>query len=135
MSFIQAQSKKHRWISLTPLIDVVFILLMFFMLTTQFSRIGVMNITVASPGNSSASAAESEPVRITVFTNKEWRLNDSSLSLLDESDLSRFVGVEPVVVVADDSAQLQDVVSLLGALTKSGVTNALWLSNTNDNGR
>lgn len=135
MSFIQTQPKKHRWISLTPLIDVVFILLMFFMLTTQFSSIGVMNISVASPGNSSASIATSEPVRITVFANKEWRLNDSSRTLLEKSKLARFVGVESLVVMADDSAQLQDVVSLLDALTKSGVTNALWLSNTNDNGR
>lgn len=135
MSFIQTQPQKNRWISLTPLIDVVFILLMFFMLTTQFSRYSVMNITVANSSDSNASVVTSDTVRITVFSGNEWRLNDASPSILNESSLSRFAGVESVVVIADDSAQLQDVVSLLNALTNSGVTNAVWLPQANDDDR
>lgn len=134
MSFIHAQPQKRRWISLTPLIDVVFILLMFFMLTTQFSRYGVMNVTVTGSRDSSTSLNTSDTVEITVFSDKQWRLNDDAQTLLNESGLSRFAGVETLIVTADDSAQLQDVVSLLDALNKSGVTKAVWKQQAKDNG-
>ena len=134
MSFIQSLPQKRRWISLTPLIDVVFILLMFFMLTTQFSRYSVMSIGVGSASDSNAAAA-TDIVRVTVFANNEWRLNGSSLALLDEASLSQFVGVSSVVVTADDSAQLQDIVTFLDALTKAGVTNVVWQPPATEAGR
>jgi len=136
MSFIQSLPQKRRWISLTPLIDVVFILLMFFMLTTQFSRYSVMSIGVGSASDSNAAAATAtDIVRVTVFANNEWRLNGSSLALLDEASLSQFVGVSSVVVTADDTAQLQDIVTFLDALTKAGVTNVVWQPPATEAGR
>ena len=134
MSFIQASSRKRRWISLTPLIDVVFILLMFFMLTTQFTRIGVMNISVAQSTVSNSNSAASDAVLITVFPNGEWQLNDAVLSTLVESDLNRFSSVDSLTVVADKSARLQDVVLLLDALVEAGVNNAVWLAQNDDGG-
>jgi len=55
--------------------------------------------------------------------------------LLDEASLSQFVGVSSVVVTADDTAQLQDIVTFLDALTKAGVTNVVWQAPVTEAGR
>ena len=54
-----AQASKNRRISLTPLIDVVFILLVFFMLETTFRQEGGVALLSDQPGNASGDSAAS----------------------------------------------------------------------------
>jgi len=54
-----AQASKNRRISLTPLIDVVFILLVFFMLETTFRQEGGVALLSDQPGNASGDNAAS----------------------------------------------------------------------------
>ncbi|MEM8823946.1 MAG: biopolymer transporter ExbD [Pseudomonadota bacterium] len=42
----------RRTLSLTPLVDVIFLLLLFFMLTSTFSRFGEIEISAAAGGGS-----------------------------------------------------------------------------------
>jgi len=44
----------RRTLSLTPLIDVMFLLLLFFMLTSTFARFGEIEVSAASEGGSTA---------------------------------------------------------------------------------
>jgi len=55
--------QQHKLISLTPLIDVIFILLLFFMLTTQFQR---QQATTLQTGSLSADVAT--PVDETIMS-------------------------------------------------------------------
>ncbi|MCY4214799.1 MAG: biopolymer transporter ExbD [Gammaproteobacteria bacterium] len=54
-----AATKPARRISLTPLIDVVFILLVFFMLETTFRQEGGVELLSSQPGSASGGAAAS----------------------------------------------------------------------------
>jgi biopolymer transport protein ExbD len=46
------RSFRRRALSLTPLVDVIFLLLLFFMLTSTFSRYGEIEISAATAGGS-----------------------------------------------------------------------------------
>jgi biopolymer transport protein ExbD len=49
--------RRRRALALTPLIDVIFILLLFFMLTSTFARFGEIPVSTAAGGSSAATAA------------------------------------------------------------------------------
>ena len=69
-------------ISLTPIIDVVFILLIFFMLATNFQSFNKTDIKLS---NESASISQSDKQIYLVEFNKkgEYKLNKKNLSLVD----------------------------------------------------
>ena len=48
---------RRRTLSITPLIDVIFLLLLFFMLASTFSKFSEMDIAAAGPGDEADSAA------------------------------------------------------------------------------
>jgi len=127
MNLIQATPQKRRWISLTPLIDVVFILLMFFMLTTQFYRNGVMNVAVASGVDTGNAAGNKDIVRIRVYASGQWEVGNQRFTVTDKANLKRLVGDSAVTVEADSSASLQDVVFVLDTLADINIPNALWI--------
>lgn len=55
---LRAARGRRLAISLTPLIDVVFILLVFFMLASSFSHWRSLSLSAARPGGASVNAAE-----------------------------------------------------------------------------
>ena len=57
LQFTDLDASPRRWLSLTPLIDIVFLLLVFFMLATQFAREQALPLDV--PGRAVASAEAS----------------------------------------------------------------------------
>ena len=60
----QARSRK---LSLTSLIDVIFLLLLFFMLTSTFTRFG--EIEIAPPGGNRVSPGKGPDIIVTVSPN------------------------------------------------------------------
>jgi len=125
VSFVHSPPVKRRWISLTPLIDVVFILLMFFMLTTQFYRTGFMNISVASAPTGDAATSDLS-VKVTVLANNVWMIGAQTYLESNPDRLARSVQGKDVTVYAADSSTLQDVVSMLDLLADSGASSAVW---------
>lgn len=113
-------------VDMSPLIDMVFILLIFFMVSTTFVK--DMQVELNRPGASSATTASTKNVRVyidqfeQVFMENEkiasWTLqgrlrdallNDPQLSLLVVTDLK--VPVDAVIDVIDQArlAGIQDV--------------------------
>jgi len=109
-------------ISLTPLIDVVFILLLFFMLASDLQRINAQPLaasatTTGLPGPESA-------LFLRVHRDGSFSLADERL---DKATLDRrirsYLEHDPkqaVVVQADGDASLQTLVDALDHLTASG---------------
>jgi len=143
------ETPRRRWLSLTPLIDVVFILLMFFMLSTQFYRTSVLNLTLADTNTENAIVSPSDRAEstatIVVLGEQRWReLNPSSSSIgtsftvSDTANLARFVSGKRVQVQAAATASLQDVITVLDQLAGLGIIDAQWIqpdsknSDTND---
>ncbi|MDX2073407.1 MAG: biopolymer transporter ExbD [Alphaproteobacteria bacterium] len=72
-------TKRHgmRGLPLTPLIDVVFILIIFFMLTTSFMRVESLELILPSKGGKAAE--RQEVVRLYLYANGELQLGKRKL--------------------------------------------------------
>jgi len=107
-----------RPIPLTPLIDVVFLLLMFFMLSTTFARFGQFGMGRTAEGAAAQSSQQAaEPgVIVEVSKGPAVRINGSRVELNDMvAKLNGFrgLGVTRGVVRPTDGATVQDLVTVL----------------------
>jgi biopolymer transport protein ExbD len=112
------QSRKGRKISLTALIDVVFILLMFFMLTSTFSQWKALPLPAAK---ASAATSDELPALILVYSNGDIRVLKDSLSPVLESfeEVLTTVGDKAIVISAEENAKVKSVLSLVDQLNAS----------------
>lgn len=92
----------RRRMPMTPLIDVIFLLLLFFMLTSTFSSFGEIELNQAAPGGAVA-AEPSERVFIQLGADR-LTLNGSPITL-DELAAQLEEGHALVSLDADTSAQ------------------------------
>ncbi len=72
--------KGRRRLQMTPLIDVIFLLLLFFMLTSTFSKFSEVSLTAAGAGASVQSGAK--PLFLQLGAD-DLALNGESLTLAD----------------------------------------------------
>ena len=113
-------------ISLTPLIDVVFLLLIFFMLASTFFKFNAMLITTADRGL--AKMDSSEIALIQVLGGQRLRVNGAALQvdgLLSFLDRLVEKGVTKAVVRPTSEATVQDLVSVLERTRHSTLTNVV----------
>lgn len=115
-------------INLAPLIDVVFILLLFFVVTTTFTRETQLKVDLPEAVSGEAVSAEAKaPLEILVGVDGSFALNGKSLSKNDLTTLMEALRVEsggdktlPVVLSADGKAPHQAVVIAMDAAAKLG---------------
>ena len=113
-------------ISLTPIIDVVFILLIFFMLATNFQSFNKTEIKIS---NETASISQSDKKIFLIEFNKnsEFKLNGTTASLDSiKSDIisSKNNGDDFVVITKPlKGADVQLVLSVLANLKSSNIEN------------
>ena len=112
---------RRRQISLTSLIDVIFLLLLFFMLTATFSRFGDVELTVG--GDASVQPAERTPAFVQV-AGDGLSLNAEPVSpdALGERLAALREGgrADLVVVSVRDDATSQQLVDVIVAVNASG---------------
>lgn len=124
-SFSQGEGRRRGIISLTPLIDVVFILLVFFMLSSSFLEWRA--ITVATTGSSTTGSGErSRESLLLSVSDVTIRLNGEQISIRElmpllqrqmEADPTLFIQVMPI-----GETRLQSVVKLLDQFKLAGIT-------------
>ena len=120
MSFAFAAARPRRRPSLTPMIDVVFLLLVFFMLAARFGQDGAIGITAAG-GN----APYSGPPRLVGIEAGSLTLNGVELALdALPAALSELTGApaDTIVLRAGPSADLQALTEVLSVLSAAGFT-------------
>ena len=112
-------------LNLTPLIDIVFLLLIFFMVTTSFSRETRLLVSLPEASGSAENATES----IEVLVDKEggYAINGRRLVNAEMGSLVRGLELESggdlsllVVLVADAEVQHQSVVTAMEAIGRAG---------------
>lgn len=117
-------------IPLTPLVDIVFLLLMFFMLSTTFTRFSAIDLSRSA---SSAAASTRTEAAIKPFPGVIITVTDSEFILLNGSklpvdrlarELDRFheLGLTRVAVRASGKATVQNLVAVLDAIKQSRLT-------------
>jgi len=102
------------------------------MLTTQFYRTGVLNVSVSKPFNNGSEVSEGDFVRLRVYGDGRWRVDDETHSLTDVANLARLTRSRAVLIDADESANLQNLISLVDRLAEVGVSDVNWLPQHND---
>lgn len=115
-------------INITPLIDVVFLLLIFFMLTTTFSRETRLLINLPE-ANADIAENQSPQIEITVAREGGYTINGRALINSRLETLMRGLELEsggdlnvPIILIADAEATHQSVVTAMDAISQSGFT-------------
>lgn len=124
---LRPQVRKAPEVDITPLIDVVFLLLIFFMVSTTFDR--EAQIVVELPEASGEEAIhETEELDITIdasgtfFVNKREVINTDVETL--KLAISKAVGEErdlPVIINADAKTPHQAVMTAMDAASQLGL--------------
>jgi len=124
----QRSLKEEVSVNMTPLIDVVFLLLIFFMVTTTFSR--NTNILINLP-EATGQLAEQQPVEIEILVsqNGTYSVNGRQLVNTQIETLMRTVAevsggdnTIPLIITADANTSHQSVVTAMDAVAQLGFT-------------
>ncbi|MBL6905043.1 MAG: biopolymer transporter ExbD [Pseudomonadales bacterium] len=115
-------------INMTPLIDVVFLLLIFFMVTTTFSR--ETRLLVNLP-EANAEAAQSNPSQIEILVSRDGSYSINGRALVNSRIETLVQGLEiesggdrslPILLIANAEATHQSVVTAMDGIGQSGFT-------------
>jgi len=124
MKFRQARRELPA-LNLTPLIDIVFLLLIFFMVTTTFSR--ETRLLVSLPEASGSPESSIESIEVLVDREGGYAINGRRLINSEVESLVRGLELESggdvsrlVVLVADAEVRHQAVVSAMEAIGRAG---------------
>lgn len=123
---LRAAAREEPDVNMTPLIDVVFLMLIFFMVTTTFLREG--SVEVSLPQASPAPAqAEAQPIELVINASGDYFLGGRPLANRQTQTLRRALeqavqaGLSGLVIRADAATPHQAVVSALDAAGQLGI--------------
>ena len=114
--------------NLTPLIDVVFLLLIFFMVSTTFTHENQMRINLPE-AQADALQVENNQINIMILQNGNYSVNGKAVANRDIETLIEALRIETgaetdhiVVISADSLSSHQSVVRAMDAAGRLGLT-------------
>ena len=123
------QRKELVQLNLTPLIDVVFLLLIFFMVSTSFTRENQLQINLPEASAEEVSSV-TQGLTLTIQENGTYALNgrvlsSNSIDIIKEALLAESQGEfdQSLLLVADANASHQSVVRAMDAAGQLGFVN------------
>lgn len=127
---LQTRSKEEPDVNLTSLIDVVLLLLIFFMVSTSFVREAEINLSLPEASANAPSETPSEALEITVTQAGAYLVNGRALINSERRTLraaiERLTGEQrnmPVYIRADANATHQAVVTAMDVAGQLGFVN------------
>ena len=118
-------------VNLTPLIDVVFLLLIFFMVTTTFDKDAKININLPTTQNAAAAPLK-KPMEVIIdakgkyFVDGREVLNSKPETLfraMSQALTERGEKTPPLIISADAGTNYQTVVTAMDIAGRLGMTN------------
>ena len=126
MEFSGHQLSKQE-LNIAPLVDIVFLLLIFFMLASSFIKPEAIDLMLE--GDRSTTVVSEEPLIVQITTDGTIRLNGLRLSLaqLRIEMAERIKGNETreVTIKAETTVSVQALVHLMDQIRKAGVNSLL----------
>ncbi|RMF96346.1 MAG: biopolymer transporter ExbD [Gammaproteobacteria bacterium] len=125
---LRARDREEPEINLTSLIDVVLLLLVFFMVTTSFVRESQLAIRLPEIAAENAPAPEAAPLEITVTAQGDYLVNGRALVDNRPETLQAALrklqpdaaGTRRITISADAQASHQAVVTAMDVAGRSG---------------
>ncbi|WP_026381591.1 ExbD/TolR family protein [Afifella pfennigii] len=121
---IDRHRPRRRAISMTPLIDVVFLLLLFFMLASTFARFGAVDVSLAHEGSGPAATGERRNVLLSVAEDAGYAIDGIAVEkdrLAEALKAGREDGSWRIVVRASPRAVAQDVVEAIDEARRAAI--------------
>lgn len=124
---LQSRSKEEPEVNLTSLIDVVLLLLVFFMVSTSFVRETDINLRLPQADAASAPITDSETLEIVISQTGNYAVNGRAL--INNQERTLRAAIEkltdgkrdmPVVIRADALATHQSVVTAMDVAGQLG---------------
>lgn len=112
---IDTRIKRKRRLSMTSLIDVIFLLLLFFMLSSTFTRFAEIDIAAGRGGQAPTNAVAPD-VFVRLDGERGWKINGAAMSAdLAIEELQRLEGdgAKSALVVVRDNVSSQMLVEAL----------------------
>lgn len=120
------QRREELSVNLTPLIDVVFLLLIFFMVSTTFTRETQLSIDLPE-AEGTVSESEDQQIEILIDEGGQYRVNgqglvDGRMRTLQAAIYKVSAGdtTMPMIITADAQAAHEDVVRAMDAAGQMG---------------
>ena len=120
-------AREEFYINLASFIDVIFVLLLFFVVTATFSRPSQLKIELPEADSAAAAANQGKTLEISITADGQMALNGQALARNDLTGLTTALQREsggdnslPLVITADGRATHQSVVMAMDAAGKLG---------------
>ncbi len=126
MQFKRSLAAQNR-IDMIPMIDIVFQLILFFLVSTTFAMLP--GISLQLPESSSAEAAAVTPLSVTIINKNEVYINQTRVRFDDlQTELPRFLPSDQteksnITLEADQSVSYGLIIEILDILRTNGYQN------------
>ena len=125
--------RRHRTesprIDITPLIDVVFLMLIFFMVSTTFDKQTQLKVDLPSASTTEEKESETDKIEITIDAQGQFYVNERELVRHDAVTLKRTLQQVsdgrldlPVIVSGDRKAPLQSMMTVMDVSAQLGMS-------------
>jgi biopolymer transport protein ExbD len=118
MSVIPKRRRRKAEINIVPLVDVLVVLIFFFLVSMQFRNLTLLNLTLPK-------IETSESLQVGVDVDGNYYLNGNPISeeqLIEEvNNVAEFSPDTPVLIMADENSLLHKVTFLMDTCRKAGL--------------
>ena len=115
-------------LEITPLVDVIFLLLIFFVLSTQFIDLKTMSIDLPTIDKKTMSNLPEKRVKIEISKEGEVLINNTTISEFSLKSLNEELSLIPsniktAIISADSDTRYQYIVTIMESLNSNGFKN------------
>ncbi|WP_456448787.1 ExbD/TolR family protein [Thiolapillus sp.] len=135
MNIRPSRRSRSVLVDMTPLIDVVFLLLIFFMVSTTFDKQTAIKVDLPEASNQVDENKQPQHIAISIDAKGHYYLNDQELVTHDLATLKRALSKAaaenkeiPVIVTSDKQAPFQAVMTVMDAAGQLGLTHLSFLA-------
>jgi biopolymer transport protein ExbD len=127
VKFISSSAVEEVNINLTPLIDVVFLLLIFFMVSTTFDTTSQLKIKLPEASQNETTKAK-DPLQLMIDAKGQFFLNARELTSQNSEALYFAIqrvlkGADrPIVILSDAGSPVQSLVTAMDVVARLGMT-------------
>ena len=117
--------KKNK-INIIPLIDIIFLMLVFFMLTTNFNKDKQISFS-SNMSKETIKKENSDSILVIKIKNDSYEISDKNISL-DEIERNYFaqwdsVNFKKIVILNDNKSEFQFLITILDLIKKYKIEN------------
>jgi len=125
---LSPQRSEEPDVNLTPMIDVVFLLLLFFMVSTSFIRESSLKVDLPE-ATGEAMVEQQQPIDIVIQADGQFLVNDEVLPVISRETLTNVLKrvavdrTDPhIIISADANAEYQHIVTAMDTAQQLGYT-------------